>query len=165
MTLVIASMTPHHWDAVRRILREGIDAGSATFETRTPTWEDWDAAHRADCRLVAVQDGAVVGWAALTPVSPRAAYAGVAEVSVYVAAESQGQGVGRALLGRLIAEAEATGIWTLQATVFPENTASLALHRAAGFRAVGRRERIARLREQWHDTVLLERRSAVVGTA
>ena len=150
---------------MRRIFQQGIDQGTATFETAAPDWETFDAGHRPDCRLVARLDDAVVGWAALTSVSARRVYAGVAEVSVYVTPAHQGRGIGRALLDRLIAETEAAGIWTLQATVFPENTASLALHEAAGFREVGRRSRIARLQGTWRDTVLLERRSASVGTA
>ncbi len=166
MTAVtIDPMLPAHWEAVRTILQQAIDQGTATFETAAPDWEAFDAGHRADCRLVARLDNAVLGWAALTSVSARRVYAGVAEVSVYVTPARQGQGIGRALLDRLIAEAEAAGIWTLQATVFPENTASLALHAAAGFREVGRRTRIARLHGTWRDTVLLERRSARVGTA
>lgn len=162
--LEIVRLEARHWDAVRAILEEGIDTGQATFETAVPEWNDWDAAHRRDCRLVAVVDGAVAGWAALTPVSPRAAYAGVAEVSIYIGAAYRARGIGRALLGRLIAASEEEGIWTLQAIVFPENAASVALHRGAGFRLVGRRERIARLRGRWQDTLLLERRSRVATT-
>lgn len=163
--VAIVPMMPAHWDAVRTIFQEGIDRGTATFETTAPDWEAFHASHRPECRLVALGDDAVVGWAALTSVSARPVYAGVAEVSIYVAAAQQGRGIGRALLERLIVEAEAAGIWTLQATVFPENGVSLALHAAAGFREVGRRIRIARLKGEWHDTVLLERRSAEVGHA
>jgi L-amino acid N-acyltransferase YncA len=152
-----------HWEAVRAILQEGIDTGHATFETTAPDWSSWDAAHRRDCRLVALLDDAVAGWGALTPVSPRTAYAGVAEVSIYIGARHRSRGIGRALLERLIAESEAEGIWTLQAIVFPENTASVALHASAGFRLVGRRERIARLGEHWRDTLLFERRSSRCG--
>jgi L-amino acid N-acyltransferase YncA len=159
----IVRLEPRNWEAVRAILQEGIDTGYATFETTVPDWSGWDAAHRRDCRLVAVLDKGVAGWAALTLVSPRAAYAGVAEVSIYVGTRYRSRGIGRALLERLIAESEAEGIWTLQAIVFPENAASVALHRSAGFRLVGRRERIARLGERWQDTLLLERRSARCG--
>jgi phosphinothricin acetyltransferase len=152
-------MLPEHWDAVRTIFQEGIDGGIATFETEPPDWPAWDAAHRPDCRLVALERGTVVGWAAVSPVSRRPAYAGVAEVSVYVAREHQGRGVGRRLLEGLIEASENAGIWTLQAVVFPQNAASLTAHRRVGFQDVGRRERIARLRGAWQDTVLLERRS------
>jgi L-amino acid N-acyltransferase YncA len=157
--LEIMAMEARDWEPVRAILQEGIDTGLATFETAVPDWDAWDAAHRRDCRLVARRDGVVAGWAALSPVSRRAAYAGVAEVSIYVAARQRSRGVGRALLERLIAESEKAGVWTLQAVVFPENGASIALHTSAGFRLVGRRERIARLAGRWQDTLLLERRS------
>ena len=163
MSVTLAVMRPEHWDAVRAILQEGIDGGMATFETEPPDWPGWDAAHRPDCRLVALHRGAVIGWAALSPVSRRPAYAGVAEVSAYVASGHQGRGVGRILLEGLIAAADEAGLWTLQAVVFPQNAASLAVHRRVGFREVGRRERIARLRGAWQDTVLLERRSPRVG--
>jgi phosphinothricin acetyltransferase len=136
-------MLPEHWDAVRTIFQEGIDGGIATFETEPPDWPVWDAAHRPDCRLVALERSTVVGWAAVSPVSRRPAYAGVAEVSVYVAREHQGRGVGRRLLEGLIEASENAGIWTLQAVVFPQNAASLAAHRRVGFQDVGRRERIA----------------------
>jgi len=162
MTVALAPMTADHWDAVRAIFQEGIDGGTATFETTVPEWAAWDATHRRDCRFVALDDERVVGWAALSPVSSRSAYAGVAEVSVYVARTAQGRGIGRLLLDALVEAAEAAGLWTLQAVVFPENVTSLELHRRAGFRVVGRRERVARLRGAWQDTVLLERRSGVV---
>ena len=163
MSVTLAPMLPEHWEAVRLILQQGIDAGVATFETGVPEWSAWDAAHRPDCRFVALEDGGVVGWAALSPVSARAAYAGVAEVSVYVAASAQRRGIGRMLLEALVAASEAAGLWTLQAVVFPQNAASLELHRTAGFRVVGRRERISRLGGAWQDTMLLERRSPAVG--
>lgn len=162
MSLRLAPLEPQHWEAVRRIFQDGIDAGMATFEAEPPDWAGWNAAHRADSRLVALAGDTVVGWAALSPVSARTAYVGVAEVSVYVARARQGQGVGRMLLEALVGAAEAAGIWTLQAVVFPQNAASLGLHRQAGFREVGRRERIARLRGAWQDTVLLERRSPTI---
>jgi L-amino acid N-acyltransferase YncA len=161
--VTVRPLTPVDWSAVRDILQEGIDGGISTFETTVPDWTRWNAAHRVDCRLVAVDHAAVVGWAALSPVSPRECYAGVAEVSVYVARRMHGRGVGRLLLAALIEAADRAAIWTLQAIVFPQNAASVALHRQAGFREVGRRERIARLRGVWQDTILLERRSAVVG--
>ena len=138
---------------------EGIATGDATFDTVVPEWSDWDASHVREHRFVAELHGEVVGWAALSPYSRRAAYAGVAEVSVYVAARARRCGVGRALLEALVASSEAAGIWTLQAAIFPENEASLALHRACGFRVVGLRERIGRLGAEWRDVLLLERRS------
>lgn len=152
-------MTSSDWERVASIYAEGIATGVATFETETPTWDDWDRAHLSSARIVARLDGVVVGWAALTPISQRACYRGVAEVSIYVAAAARGQGIGTALMSRLADDAGAAGIWALQATVFPENEASLALHRRAGFRVVGRRERIAQLDGVWRDTLLLERRA------
>jgi L-amino acid N-acyltransferase YncA len=153
-----------HWPAVRAIYEAGMATGQATFTTTAPTWEDWDASHLASCRLVATDAvGQVLGWAALSPVSGRCVYAGVAEVSIYIAAEARGRGVGRQLLAALVAESERQGLWMLQAGIFPENVASLALHASQGFRTVGRRERIGQLRGQWHDTLLLERRSTAVG--
>jgi L-amino acid N-acyltransferase YncA len=161
--VVIESMTAGDWGAVRAIYREGIATGQATFETEAPSWETWDAAHLAFGRLVARAGESVIGWAALSSVSQRKAYAGVAEVSVYVAAHSRERGVGSALLERLIKESEQNGIWTLQASVFPENAATIALHARSGFREVGRRERISKLKDSWRDTILLERRSQTVG--
>ncbi|MBN1402470.1 MAG: N-acetyltransferase [Anaerolineae bacterium] len=151
------------WPAVCAIYRQGIATGQATFETTVPAWERWDAAHRRDCRLVARNASGVLGWAALGPVSTRPVYAGVAEVSVYVAASVRGRGVGRALLQALVSASEEAGVWTLQASIFPENKASLALHLACGFRQVGYRERIGRMAGVWRDTVLLERRSGTMG--
>ena len=163
MGLDVEEMTPEDWSAVRAIYQEGIATGNATFETEAPEWAAWDAHHRADCRLVARLDGRVVGWAALSPVSSRCVYGGVAEVSVYVAEAARGRGVGRALLQALVADSERRGIWTLQAGIFSENQASLALHRACGFRVVGCRERLGQLGGVWRDVVLMERRSQVVG--
>lgn len=164
----IEPMTAAHWPAVRAVYAEGLATGQATFATEPPSWADWDAGHLPACRLVAVAPAVpatVRGWAALSPVSGRCVYAGVAEVSLYVAAAARGQGVGRALLAALVAQSEQQGLWTLQASIFPENAASVHLHEAAGFRLVGRRERIGQLHGQWRDTLLLERRSAVVGAA
>lgn len=163
MTPVIEPMTVADWDAVRAIYLEGIATGQATFETDAPSWPDWDAAHHPFGRLVARRDGAVLGWAALAPVSRRQCYAGVAEASVYVAAAGRGQGVGRLLLDALIRAAEQHGIWTLQGATLAENEASLRLQQSCGFRLIGRRQRIAQLNGVWRDTVLTERRSAVVG--
>jgi phosphinothricin acetyltransferase len=153
-------MVSADWNAVRRIYGEGIATGNATFETETPTWTEWDTSHMADHRVVADTGGQVVGWAALSPVSNRRVYAGVAENSVYVAESARGRGVGRALLRVLIDGSDAAGIWTVQTGIFPENSASLRVHYSCGFRVVGRRERIGRLDGIWRDTLLLERRSA-----
>lgn len=161
--LMLEPMRAADWPVVRAIYLEGIATDEATFETEAPSWEEWDAAHLSFARLLARAGDNVSGWAALSPVSRRKAYAGVAEVSVYVAAQSRGQGVGTGLLERLIEESEQNGIWTLQASVFPENAATLALHKRCGFREIGRRERISKLNGRWRDTILLERRSTIVG--
>ncbi len=161
--LVIDQMAAVHWEDVRRIYLEGIRTGQATFETEVPSWEEWDAGHIPGSRLVARVGAAVVGWAALSPTSRRRVYAGVAEVTVYVTAALRGKGVGRQLLGRLIALSEGLGIWTLQSAVFPENQASVRLHTKLGFREVGRRERIGQMDGLWRDVLLLERRSRSVG--
>ncbi len=162
MDFVIEPMSAADKEAVLTIYREGIETGLATFETAVPTWEKWDAGHLAGCRFVARREGQVIGWAALSPVSSRCVYEGVAEVSVYIAAAARGQGLGKALLQTLVSASEHDNFWTLQASLFPENEASLALHQACGFRVVGRRERIAQLRGVWRDTLFLERRSAVI---
>jgi phosphinothricin acetyltransferase len=172
MSYPIVPMPPDLWPAVREIYRERIATGNATFETELPSWENWDSGHRKNCRLIALEprdesvpevlvplDGArVLGWAALSPVLGRLVYAGVAE-----AAAARGRGVGRALLQALVQESEANGIWTLQAGIFPENAASIALHRSCGFREVGVRRRIGKLGNTWRDVALMERRSSVVG--
>ena len=163
MGLLIEAMTPVDWEQVRAIYMDGIASGNATFEVETPPWEQWDAGHHSFARLVARDAGRVVGWAALSPVSRRRCYAGVAEVSVYVAQEHRGLGIGRRLLLAIIAESEREGVWTLQGATFAENEASLRLQRACGFREIGRRERVAQLRGVWRDTILTERRSPVVG--
>jgi phosphinothricin acetyltransferase len=155
----IRPLEPSDWPAVARIYDEGIRTGDATFETEVPSWEAWDEAHLADQRLVAELDGQVVGWAALLSVSRRPVYRGVVEESVYVAEEARGRGVGRLLLDALIASSERAGIWTIQAVIFPENMATLALHQRCGFRVVGRRERIGQHHGVWRDTLILERRS------
>jgi L-amino acid N-acyltransferase YncA len=159
MDIAIVPMKDEDWEAVRAIYAEGIASGNATFEVVAPEWEPWDRGHRRDCRLVARAGDRVVAWAALSPVSARAVYAGVAEASLYVAAEARGRGVGKALLNALIADSERAGVWTLQGAIFPENQASRALVRSCGFREVGRRERIGRRDGVWRDTVLVERRS------
>jgi L-amino acid N-acyltransferase YncA len=162
MQMVIEPLTPQDWEAVRSIYREGIATGNATFEQSAPEWDQWHAGHLKTCRLVA-RSGGVLGWAALSPVSGRCVYAGVAEVSVYVAERARGQGVGAALLQRLVRDSEDAGVWTLQAGIFPENTASIKLHERAGFRIVGTRERLGSMNGRWRDVVLMERRSSVVG--
>ena len=159
----IRELRPEDWPSVRAIYEEGIRGGDATFETETPSWERWDAAH-SGLRLVAERDGAVAGWAALSPASGRCCYRGVGEVSVYVAEHARGAGLGRALLEELVGRSERDGYWTLTAGVFPENEPSIRLHRACGFREVGVRERLGELGGVWRDVVLLERRSTLVGT-
>ncbi len=159
----IEPLTARDWTAVQTIFEEGIRTGDATFETSAPEWEQWDAGHLPICRLVARAGGDLLGWAALSPVSSRRVYAGVAEVSLYIAGHARGRGVGTRLLGALIEASERAGIWSLQSSTFPENTASLALQQRHGFRVIGRRERIACRDGRWRDVVLLERRSAVAG--
>ena len=153
-------MEPADWPAVERIYAEGIATGDATFETEPPSWEAFDASRLADHRLVALEDGEIVGWAALSPTSSRPCYLGVVEHSVYVAGHARGRGVGRQLMEALMQEADTAGLWTIQTSIFPENSASVALHERLGFRIVGRRERIAQLDGVWRDTILLERRSS-----
>lgn len=153
------------WAQVRKIYLEGIATGNATFETEAPAWEMWDRGRLPHCRLVARAGDEVLGWAALSPVSSRPVYAGVTEVSVYVAERARGRGIGRALLQALIAESERNGIWTLQAGIFPENTASIHLFRQHGFRQLGLRERVGCHHGAWRSVALLERRSPVVGVA
>jgi L-amino acid N-acyltransferase YncA len=163
MTLRIDPMLAGDWPRVCEIYLEGIATRQATFETEAPSWEAWEASHSFFARLVVREAETVVGWAALSPISARQAYAGVAEVSVYVAQSRRGFGLGRQLLEALIAASEENGIWSLQAVMFPENASSVALHRRCGFREVGRRERIAKLDGVWRDTILLERRSRKIG--
>ena len=160
--MVIEPLGAGDWPAVRAIYEAGIATGNATFETTTPDWPAWDAAHLPGHRLVARVDGQLVGWTALAPVSDRCAYAGVAEDSIYVAPDVQGRGVGRALLAAVIASAEQAGIWTVQTGIFPENRASVRLHEACGFRVVGVRERLGRLQGRWRDVLLMERRSPAI---
>jgi L-amino acid N-acyltransferase YncA len=152
-----------HWPRVRAIYLEGIATGQATFQPTAPEWEEWDGGHLPHSRIVAVSAGEVLGWAALSPVSSRPHYRGVAEVSVYVSEEARGKKIGSALLEELVRQSEAAGIWTLQSSIFPENTASVRLHERHGFRFMGRRERIAQQAGVWRDTVIMERRSKTVG--
>jgi L-amino acid N-acyltransferase YncA len=160
----IVPMTQQHWESVRKIYAQGIATGNATFEQTVPEWAEWDARHLPSCRLVALLEAKVVGWAALNRVSTRRVYEGVAEVSIYIAEQAQGQGIGKQLLAALIAESEKNGIWTLQAGILAENATSIRLHQKAGFRVVGTRERIGCMDGCWRDTVLMERRSSIVGT-
>src|SRR5215218_9387086 len=157
MNRAIDRMKASDWEQVRSIYLEGIASGNSTFETQAPSWEKWDEAHLQIARLVMRDGDKVLGWAALSPVSKRSAYRGVAELTVYVTESARGQGVGRALLEALVEESEKNGIWTLQASIFPENSASVKLHLACGFREVGKRERIAMLNGVWRDTLLFER--------
>lgn len=160
---IIDAMRDDDWEAVRSVYLEGIATGQATFETAAPERDAWNTSHRPDCRFVARRDGEVIGWTALSPVSKRSVYSGVAEVSIYVAAAERRHGVGRSLLLTLIEASEAAGIWTLQAGIFPENEASVSLHLSCGFHIVGRRERLGRHYGVWRDSLLLERRSSWVG--
>ena len=161
--MIIEPMTPDDWPTVRRIYADGIATGNATFETEAPEWDAWNRNHLPDCRLVARLGDTVVAWAALSPVSARACYAGVAEHSIYVDEAHRGRGIGQTLLAELVKASEAAGFWTLQSGIFPENRASIAIHLAGGFRILGRRQRVAMLNGVWRDTVIVERRSAVTG--
>lgn len=163
MEYVIGTMSPADWEIVRGIYIEGIATGQATLETEAPNWESWNASHLEQCRLVVKVDDGIVGWGALSGVSNRRVYSGVAEVSVYLDKGYRGRGIGRALLNALIASSEECGIWTLQAGILADNVSSLALHRSCGFREVGRRERIGKLHNTWRDVVLFELRSKLVG--
>jgi phosphinothricin acetyltransferase len=161
--LKIREMAAEDWPRVEAIYEEGIGTGLATFETESPGWQAWDLEHMERCRLVAEEAGSVVGWAALSSISDRCVYGGVAEVSVYVTADRRGEGIGTLLLGALIDASEGAGIWTLQAGIFPENEGSVLIHERLGFRRVGLRERLGKLGGVWRDVLLLERRSHRVG--
>ena len=162
--MFIRAMTPDDWPAVSKIYAEGISTGFATFETTVPTYKDWDKAHVKKCRLIAENNKTILGWAALSPVSSRCVYGGVVEVSVYIASQSRGQGVGKALMKELIDQSEKSGYWTLQSGIFPENEPSIALHEKVGFRFFGKRERIGKTKEGiWKDNLLFEKRSKRVG--
>src|ERR1039457_1160305 len=158
----IAKMTAGQWPQVKAIYENGIATGQATFQTSAPDWKEWDKAHVETCRLVAIDDDKVIGWAALTPVSGRCIYAGVGEVSVYIDEPARGKGIGKALLEELIKESELHNFWTLQASIFQENIASIKIHQSNGFRIIGNREKIGQRNGVWRDTVLLERRSTRV---
>jgi len=160
----VREMTATDWPSVARIYREGIDTGVATFELATPVYEDWDRGHLPFCRLLVTENNHILGWAALSAVSGRCVYGGVAEVSIYVGADARGRGVGKKLMEVLIPASEAVGIWTLQSGIFPQNLVSIQLHKSCGFRYIGKRERIAKRNGLWYDNLLFERRSTVVGT-
>jgi len=163
MTISFRPMTADDWTSVAEIYREGIETGHATFQQDIPKWEEWDKDHMKSCRIVALLEHEIVGWAALTAVSGRCVYAGVAEVSVYISKKHRGQKIGTQLLDKLIGESERNNLWTLQAGIFPENKASLRIHEELGFRKVGHREKIGKMHGIWRDTILLERRSNMVG--
>jgi len=164
MDIELRPLKQDDWIVVADIYKHGIETGNATFQKDIPTWEDWNSGHLKTCRVVASLDNEIIGWAALTPVSGRCVYAGVADVSVYVSNQFKGQKIGTKLLKTLISESEKEGIWTLQASIFPENAASLKLHENLGFRKVGFREKIGKMNNIWRDTILLERRSKIIGT-
>jgi len=161
--MTFEKLTADHWPQVKEIYEQGIATGNATFQASAPSWEEWDASHAGTCRIVAIENDKVSGWAALTPVSGRCVYSGVGEVSVYVSPDAQGKGIGRSLLQELIRQSENNGFWTLTAGVFPENKGSLKIHEQTGFKVLGIREKIGKMNGIWRDTVLLERRSRVTG--
>lgn len=163
MTINIEPLKPEYWEQVKQIYRDGIGTGNATFETNATEWQTWDESHLPHSRLVAVENGEVCGWAALTPVSGRCVYAGVAEVSVYVGERHRGKGIGYMLLEQLIISSEANHIWTVQAGIFRENEASIGLHQKLGFRIVGYKEKVGKMNGAWRDVMQLERRSKIVG--
>jgi L-amino acid N-acyltransferase YncA len=159
----IEQLTEKHWPEVSAIYVSGLATGNANFSTKVPAWEDWDKTHLKNCRIVMMDDGKVLGWAALTAISDQCVFAGVAEVSVYVHEGARGSGIGKSLLTAIVDESEKNNLWTLEARIFAENLASIKIHQANGFRIVGRRERIGQMNGVWRDTVLLERRSTKIG--
>jgi len=163
MAFTIEEMKAEDWEDVKSIYLAGIATKNATFEQDVPDWEDWNRNHLETCRFVARENNQIIGWAALSPISRRSVYSGVMEVSIYISDHAKGRGVGKTLLNRLVEESEKAGIWTLQGGIFPENEASIAIHKACGFRIVGVRERVGRMDGVWRDVVLMERRSKIVG--
>ena len=161
--LLIISMQDIHWESVRNIYQQGIDTGMATLETEPGTWEKWDQSHLKKPRLIAMANEQVSGWAALSPVSARRVYGGVAEVSVYIGSEFRGRGIGNRLLNEIMKLSEKYGFWTLQAGILSENMPSIRLHEKNGFRVVGVREKLGKLHGTWKDIVLMERRSTTTG--
>jgi L-amino acid N-acyltransferase YncA len=163
MNFTIEKMKDSDWPVIKFIYQEGIDTGDATFEIEAPDWEKWNEGHLSECRLVVRAGNEIVGWAALSPVSGRCVYSGVAEVSLYIKSTARNQGIGKALLEAVVQESERIGIWTLQGGTFPENAASLAIQKACGFREVGVREKVGCMNGKWRDVILTERRSKIVG--
>lgn len=163
MNVDIKHIEAQDWEAIAVIYRLGIETGIATFETKIPSWENWDQAHFKTCRFAAWLENKLVGWAALSPVSDRCVYGGVAEVSVYVDTNQKGKGIGTKLLESLIEASENEGIWTLQSGIFRENEGSIQLHKKVGFREIGYREKVGKRNGIWHDNVILEKRSKIVG--
>jgi L-amino acid N-acyltransferase YncA len=161
--IIFRPIIANDFTTVADIYKQGINSGNATFQQEIPTWEEWDKGHIKDCRLIAIADNKIAGWAALSAVSGRAVYAGVAEVSIYIASDFRGQKIGTMLLDKLIVESEKAGFWMLQASIFPENIPSLTLHEQSGFRKVGYRERIGKMNGKWRHTILMERRSNYIG--
>ena len=161
--MIIREFDINDFNAVQDIYQQGIDTGNATFQEKVKSWKEWDNSLLDNCRLVATENNQVLGWAGLSPVSSRSVYAGVAEVSVYVADSIQGKGVGHMLLSQLITESESNNIWTLQAGIFPENMGSISLHQKNGFRQIGIRDKVGKMKGMWRDSVLMERRSKIVG--
>jgi L-amino acid N-acyltransferase YncA len=159
----IIQLKPEHWDDVKSIYEEGIKTRNATFETRSPSWEEWDKKHHESLRFVSVEDGKVTGWAALIPTSTREVYSGVMEVSIYIAEDHRGKGVGKALFDVLISESEKNNVWSLLSVLFPENTASIKLHEKVGFRIIGVREQMGKMGDVWRDNIMMERRSKIAG--
>ena len=164
MDYIVDEMTYEYWGQVSKIYLEGIQTGKATFQTTAPSWEEWNKGHLSSCRLVFRNEDEVLGWAALSPTSNRCVYQGVAEVSIYIGEKYRGQGIGRMLLGKVIDLSEKNGLWTLQSGIIRENTSSIKLHKKCGFREIGIREKVAKMGNgDWHDVVLMERRSKTVG--
>ncbi len=161
--ITLHKMQPGDWNAVKQIYEEGIATGNATFQQQAPCWEDWNNGHLQHSRIIAKEIDIILGWAALTPVSGRCVYAGVAEVSVYLSFRARGKGLGKQLLQRLIEESESNNIWTLQSGIFPENIASIKIHETCGFHIVGTREKIGKMNGSWRDVILMERRSEIIG--
>ena len=163
MNIEFTPMHPTDWKTVATIYKLGIDTGQATFQLEVPDWESWDKGHLQICRILAKSGNEIAGWAALSPISSRAVYRGVTEVSIYISPDFRGKKIGKKLLAKLIEDSEANGIWTLQASIFPENKASLKIHQDLGFRQVGYREKIGAMNGIWRDTILVERRSNLTG--
>lgn len=161
--ITFREMLDSDWDAVADIYRQGIETGNATFRQEVPSWEYWNAAYLKKCRIVAIENGEVVGWTAILPVSTRCVYGGVNEVSIYISLDHTGKNIGSQLLKELVKQSEQNGIWTLQSGIFPENTGSIKIHEKNGFRTIGIREKIGKMNGRWRDVVLMERRSQSVG--